>query len=110
MASIDCLWRSCSTVSIHYLAASNSTFCCCHALDNCCPFQHAVNIGDSVLLLKRFVKKSKFLLSVSVFQVIWIQYTYYGFVSFVAGWIGNDAVTPIIGEHDPYFHVYGRVS
>lgn len=32
------------------------------------------------------------------------------FISFVAGWIGNDAVTPIIGEHDPYFHVYGRVS
>lgn len=32
------------------------------------------------------------------------------FLSSVAGWIGNDAVTPIIGEHDPYFHVYGRVS
>ncbi|CAH2053639.1 unnamed protein product [Thlaspi arvense] len=29
-------------------------------------------------------------------------------ISSVAGWIGNDAVTPIIGEHDPYFHVYGR--
>ncbi|KAK6934271.1 Choline transporter-like [Dillenia turbinata] len=25
-----------------------------------------------------------------------------------AGWIGNDAITPIIGEHDPYYHVYGR--
>jgi len=49
-------------------------------------------------------------LYVSMFQVIWTQYTYYTFISFVAGWIGNDAVTPIIGEHDPYFHVYGRVS
>ena len=27
-----------------------------------------------------------------------------------AGWMGNDAVTPIVGEHDPYVHVYGRVS
>lgn len=45
-----------------------------------------------------------------MFQVIWNQYTYSTFISFVAGWIGNDAVTPIIGEHDPYFHVYGRVS
>lgn len=26
------------------------------------------------------------------------------------GWIGNDAITPIIGEHDPYIHIYGRVS
>lgn len=32
------------------------------------------------------------------------------FFFFVAGWIGDDAVTPIIGEHDPYIHVYGRVS
>lgn len=26
------------------------------------------------------------------------------------GWIGNDAISPIIGEHDPYIHVYVRVS
>jgi len=32
------------------------------------------------------------------------------FLPFSAGWIGNDAVTPIVGEHDPYIHVYGRVS
>ncbi|KAH9622105.1 hypothetical protein KSS87_022883 [Heliosperma pusillum] len=24
------------------------------------------------------------------------------------GWMENDAVTPIVGEHDPYTHVYGR--
>ena len=28
---------------------------------------------------------------------------------FSVGWIGNDAITPIIGEHDPYIHIYGRV-
>lgn len=27
-----------------------------------------------------------------------------------AGWIGNDAVSPIIGKHDPYYHLTGRVS
>lgn len=25
-----------------------------------------------------------------------------------AGWIGNDAVTPVIGEQDPYIHIFGR--
>lgn len=35
---------------------------------------------------------------------------YYFFLTFIAGWIGNDAVTPIIGEHDPYYRVFGRVS
>lgn len=26
-----------------------------------------------------------------------------------AGWLGNDAISPIIGEHDPYYHVSARV-
>lgn len=26
------------------------------------------------------------------------------------GWIGNDAISAIIGEHDPYIHVFARVS
>ncbi|GFZ03065.1 plasma-membrane choline transporter family protein [Actinidia rufa] len=25
-----------------------------------------------------------------------------------AGWIGNDAISPIIGKHDPYYHLSGR--
>lgn len=28
----------------------------------------------------------------------------------LAGWIGNDAISPIIGEHDPYYHVTSRVK
>ncbi|KAL5063597.1 hypothetical protein RYX36_025334, partial [Vicia faba] len=24
------------------------------------------------------------------------------------GWIGNGTISPIIGEHDPYIHIYGR--
>ena len=27
----------------------------------------------------------------------------------LAGWIGDDAISPIIGEHDPYYHVSARV-
>lgn len=27
----------------------------------------------------------------------------------LAGWIGNDAISPIIGEHDPYIRISGRV-
>lgn len=27
-----------------------------------------------------------------------------------AGWVGNDAIYPIIGEHDPYYHVSARVG
>ncbi|KVI10511.1 Choline transporter-like protein, partial [Cynara cardunculus var. scolymus] len=26
----------------------------------------------------------------------------------IPGWIGNDAISPIIGEHDPYYHVSAR--
>ncbi|RWW34231.1 hypothetical protein GW17_00001013 [Ensete ventricosum] len=28
---------------------------------------------------------------------------------FSAGWIGNDALSVVIGEHDPYIHISGRV-
>ena len=106
MAGSDCLWRPCPVVSIHCLAAPYTSLCCCHALDNCCPFQHAFDICDHLLLLERLVLKNAMSLC---FQVIWIHSTLCPFF-LVAGWIGDDAVTPIIGEHDPYIHVYGRVS
>ncbi|WZZ29103.1 hypothetical protein YC2023_012504 [Brassica napus] len=35
------------------LAASYSAFCCCHAMDNRCPFQHAFNIGADSCLWSR---------------------------------------------------------
>lgn len=28
----------------------------------------------------------------------------------LAGWIGDDAITPVIGPQDPYFHVSARVG
>ncbi|TKY66544.1 Choline transporter protein 2 [Spatholobus suberectus] len=31
-----------------------------------------------------------------------------GILPFFSGWIGNDSISPIIGEHDPYISVYGR--
>lgn len=40
-----------------------------------------------------------------------IKYTNKNFLlSCPAGWIGNDSISPIIGEHDPYYHVSARVS
>lgn len=109
MASTDCVWRSCPALSIHCLVAPDSPFCCRHALDNCCPFQHAFNIGDHLLLLKRLLLETQ--ISFNIYVLNHIDSNAYSIVlSYVAGWIGNDAVTPIIGEHDPYFHVYGRVS
>lgn len=76
-------------------------------MDHCCPLQHAFSFGDHLLLLERLVyEKIKYLLCFKSFGLNMLRLFFF----FVAGWIGNDAVTPIIGEHDPYFHVYGRVS
>ena len=32
------------------------------------------------------------------------------FSCLLAGWIGNDAISAVIGESDPYYTVNGRVS
>lgn len=29
---------------------------------------------------------------------------------FLAGWIGNYGISPIIGAHDPYYQINGRVG
>lgn len=33
-----------------------------------------------------------------------------GYVIHSAGWLGNDPLTVVIGESDPYVHISGRVS
>jgi choline transporter-like protein 2/4/5 len=33
-----------------------------------------------------------------------------GYIIHSAGWIGNDPLTVVIGESDPYVHISGRVS
>lgn len=60
-----------------------------------------------LLLIRHFVAAMPWI-TVVLFNMLLISVTVFYYLK--AGWIGNDAVTPIIGEHDPYFHVYGRVS
>ncbi|KNA06868.1 hypothetical protein SOVF_177090 [Spinacia oleracea] len=58
------------------------------------------------LLLIRYVVSGMPWITVSLFNILIISVTMLFYLK--AGWIGNDAVTPIVGEHDPYVHVYGR--
>ncbi|KAK9688935.1 hypothetical protein RND81_09G023000 [Saponaria officinalis] len=58
------------------------------------------------LLLIRFFVSGMPWITVVLFNILVISVTM--FIYLKAGWMGNDAVTPIVGVHDPYIHVYGR--
>ncbi|GAB2284535.1 Choline transporter protein 1 [Dionaea muscipula] len=58
-----------------------------------------------LLLIRHFVAGMPWI-TVTLFNILIISVTMLFYSK--AGWIGNDAVSPIIGEHDPYLHVYGR--
>ncbi|KAL8166201.1 hypothetical protein V2J09_007700 [Rumex salicifolius] len=58
-----------------------------------------------LLMIRHFVAAMPWV-TVTVFNILTISVTMLFYSE--AGWIGNDAITPIIGEHDPYIHVYGR--
>ncbi|MCL7032247.1 hypothetical protein MKW94_016618 [Papaver nudicaule] len=58
------------------------------------------------LLMIRYFVAAMTWITVAVFNVLIISVTMFYYLK--AGWIGNDAITPIIGEHDPYIHVSGR--
>ncbi|XP_010545818.1 PREDICTED: choline transporter-like protein 2 isoform X2 [Tarenaya hassleriana] len=58
-----------------------------------------------LLLIRHFVAAMPWI-TVALFNILLISVTIFYYLK--AGWIGNNAVTPIIGEHDPYYHVYGR--
>ncbi|XP_048129631.1 choline transporter protein 1 [Rhodamnia argentea] len=58
-----------------------------------------------LLLIRHFVAAMPWI-TVALFNVLIISVTMFYYLK--AGWIGNDAISPIIGEHDPYTHVYGR--
>ncbi|KAK7313039.1 hypothetical protein VNO77_37383 [Canavalia gladiata] len=45
-------------------------------------------------------------ITVALFNILIISVTMFYYLK--AGWIGNDAISPIIGEHDPYISVFGR--
>ncbi|KAI3834021.1 hypothetical protein MKW92_053557 [Papaver armeniacum] len=59
------------------------------------------------LLMIRYFVAAMTWITVAVFNVLIISVTMFYYLK--AGWIGNDAITPIIGEdEDPYIHVSGR--
>ncbi|KAD7117912.1 hypothetical protein E3N88_05180 [Mikania micrantha] len=45
-------------------------------------------------------------ITIALFDVLIISVTMFFYLK--AGWIGNDAISPIIGKHDPYYHISGR--
>lgn len=58
-----------------------------------------------LLMIRHFVVAMPWI-TVMLFNILIISVTMYYYLK--AGWIGNDAISPIIGEHDPYIHVFGR--
>ncbi|XP_027356150.1 choline transporter protein 1-like [Abrus precatorius] len=58
-----------------------------------------------LMMIRHFVAAMPWI-TVVLFNVLIISVTMFYYIK--AGWIGNDAISPIIGEHDPYISVYGR--
>ncbi|WCJ32166.1 Choline transporter protein 1 [Euphorbia peplus] len=58
-----------------------------------------------LLMIRHFVSAMPWI-TVAVFDLLVISVTMLFYLK--AGWIGNDAISPIIGEHDPYYHASGR--
>ncbi|KAG4980655.1 hypothetical protein AAZX31_12G139900 [Glycine max] len=58
-----------------------------------------------LMMIRHFVAAMPWI-TVVLFNVLIISVTMFYYLK--AGWIGNDAISPIIGEHDPYISVYGR--
>ncbi|EEF33810.1 conserved hypothetical protein [Ricinus communis] len=58
-----------------------------------------------LLMIRHFVVAMPWI-TVAVFDILIISVTMFYYLK--AGWIGNDAISPIIGHHDPYYHISGR--
>ncbi|CAN0912119.1 Choline transporter protein 1 [Linum grandiflorum] len=58
-----------------------------------------------LLMIRHFVAAMPWV-TVALFNVLIVSVTMFYYLK--AGWIGNDAVSPIIGPPDPYYHVFGR--
>lgn len=58
-----------------------------------------------LVMIRHFVAGMTWI-TVFLFNVLMISVTMFFYLK--AGWIGNDAVSPIIGKHDPYYHLSGR--
>ncbi|KAJ1381525.1 Choline transporter-like [Sesbania bispinosa] len=60
-----------------------------------------------LMMIRHFVAAMPWI-TVVLFNVLIVSVTMFYYLK--AGWIRNDAISPIIGEHDPYINVFGRVA
>ncbi|KAL3503232.1 hypothetical protein ACH5RR_037681 [Cinchona calisaya] len=58
-----------------------------------------------LLMIRHFVVGMPWA-TVVLFNILIVSVTMFYYLK--AGWIGNDAISPIIGEHDPYYRVSAR--
>uniref|UniRef100_A0A5B7C9R1 Choline transporter-like protein n=1 Tax=Davidia involucrata TaxID=16924 RepID=A0A5B7C9R1_DAVIN len=58
-----------------------------------------------LLMIRHFVSGMTWI-TVFLFNILVISVTMFYYLK--AGWIGNDAVSPVVGEHDPYDYLSGR--
>ncbi|KAL4619590.1 hypothetical protein ACB092_06G090800 [Castanea dentata] len=58
-----------------------------------------------LLMIRHFVAAMPWV-TVALFNVLIVSVTMFYYLK--AGWIGNNAISPIIGEHDQYVHIFGR--
>ncbi|XP_040985730.1 choline transporter protein 1 [Juglans microcarpa x Juglans regia] len=58
-----------------------------------------------LLMIRHFVAAMPWI-TVALFNVLIVSVTMFYYLK--AGWIGNNTISPIIGEHDPYIRVFGR--
>ncbi|KAL3645481.1 Choline transporter protein 1 [Castilleja foliolosa] len=58
-----------------------------------------------LLMIRHFVAGMPWI-TVIVFNVLMVSVTMFYYLK--AEWIGHDSISPIIGEHDPYYHVSAR--
>ncbi|CAL9772616.1 unnamed protein product [Musa acuminata subsp. burmannicoides] len=58
-----------------------------------------------LLMIRHFVAGMTWI-TVILFNALVISVTMFYYTK--AGWIGNDALSVVIGEHDPYIHISGR--
>ncbi|CAL5341943.1 unnamed protein product [Camellia sinensis] len=58
-----------------------------------------------LLMIRHFVAGMPWI-TVILFNVLIISFTMLYYLK--AGWIGNSAISPIIGDHDPYYHASAR--
>ncbi|KAI4321876.1 hypothetical protein MLD38_035207 [Melastoma candidum] len=58
-----------------------------------------------LLLIRHFVAAMPWI-TVALFNILIVSVTMFYYLK--AGWIGNNAISPVIGEADPYYHASGR--